>query len=85
MQDQIVRLEARMSKAAEAGEFGEAALLRDLIARMRSGDSDLVEQVPGKMGLGTSQENHTPTRPLALPKRPDPMAPNHKPGGGRRR
>ena len=85
MQDQIARLEARMAQAAEAGDFETAGLLRDAIARIRSGDSALTEQVPGKMGLGSSQENYRsdPSRPL--PKKPDPMTANHKPGGGRRR
>jgi len=85
MQDQIAKLEARMAQAVEAGDFETAALLRDAIARMRSGESALTEQVPGRMGLGSSQENYLrdPARPL--PKKPDPMTTNVKPGGGRRK
>ena len=51
---------------------------------MRSGESNLREQVPGKMGLGSSQEDYVrdPARPL--PKKPDPMTKGHKPGGRRR-
>ncbi len=85
MQDQIAKLEARMAEAAEAGDFETAALLRDAIARLRSGESALTEQQPGRMGLGSSQENYLrdPNRPL--PKKPDPMTKGHKPGGRRSR
>lgn len=85
MEDQISKLEARMAAADAAGDFETAALLRDAIARIRSGESALRAQVPGRMGLGTSQESYAsgPSRPL--PKKPDPMTANFKPGGGRRR
>jgi hypothetical protein len=84
MDDQIAKLEARMAQAAEAGDFETAALLRDAIARLRSGESALTEQQPGRMGLGSSQERYLadPTRPL--PKKPDPMTKGHRPGGRRR-
>jgi hypothetical protein len=82
--DQISRLESRMVQAASDGDFETAALLRDAIDRIRSGESNLVEQVPGKMGLGTSQENYTPQGARPLPKKPDPMVSNHKPGSRRR-
>lgn len=77
-------LEARMRKAAAEGDFETAAALRDAIARIRSGESNLREQVPGRMGLGTSQEDYVrdPARPL--PKKPDPLTKNYKPGGRRR-
>jgi hypothetical protein len=80
----IEDLERRMREAAEAGDFETAALLRDSIARIRSGESGLREQQPGKMGLGSSQERYAldPSRPL--PKKPDPMTKGHKPGGRRR-
>ena len=76
-------LQRRMAQAAEAGDFETAALLRDAIARLRSGESNLVEQVPGRMGLGSSQERYVadPSRPL--PKKPDPMTKGHRPGGRR--
>ena len=85
MQDQIAKLEARMAQAAETGDFETAALLRDAIARLKSGESSLREQVPGRMGLGSSQERYAsdPARPL--PKKPDPMTKGHKPGGRRSR
>lgn len=79
-------LERRMAEAAEAGDFETAALLRDAIARIRSGESALREQVPGKMGLGSSQERYKGAdRTRALPKKPDPMTSGHKPGGRRAR
>ena len=78
----IEDLQRRMREAAEAGDFETAALLRDAIARIRSGESKLVEQTPGKMGLGSSQERYTGSG-KPLPKKPDPMTPGHKPGGRR--
>lgn len=80
----IEDLERRMAEAAEAGDFETAALLRDAIARLRSGTSNLVEQKPGRMGLGSSQEDYVrdPARPL--PKKPDLMTTGLKPGGRRR-
>jgi hypothetical protein len=80
----IEDLERRMQAAAEADDFETAATLRDAIARIRSGDTNLVEQRPGRMGLGSSQERYVadPTKPL--PKKPAPMTSGHKPGGRRR-
>ena len=81
----IEDLERRMAEAAQAGDFETAAALRDAIARIRSGESGLREQVPGKMGLGSSQERYVGAdRKLSLPKKPDPMTKGHKPGGRRR-
>jgi hypothetical protein len=78
-------LERRMAEAAEAGDFETAALLRDAIARIRSGESALREQVPGRMGLGSSQERYLGADgKRALPRKPDPMTRGHKPGGRRR-
>lgn len=85
IEDQITKLEVRIAQAAADGDFETAALLRDAVARMRSGESSLQEQVPGKMGLGSSQERYAPSGPRTLPKKPDPMTANHKPSGGRRR
>jgi hypothetical protein len=81
----IEDLERRMAEAAAAGDFETAALLRDAIARIRSGESGLREQQPGKMGLGSSQERYLGAdKRRALLKRPDPMTSGHKPGGRRR-
>ena len=77
-------LEQRMLDAAEAGDFETAALLRDAIARLRSGESSLVEQVPGRMGLGSSQERYVAGPMKPPPKKPDPMTRGHKPGGRKR-
>jgi hypothetical protein len=76
-------LSARMAQAAADGDFETAAALRDAIARIRSGTSNLREQVPGKMGLGSSQEDYVRDPKRTLPKKPDPMTRNHKPGGRR--
>ncbi len=81
----IEDLERRMAQAAEAGDFETAATLRDAIARIRSGDTNLVEQRPGRMGLGSSQERYVPDPAKPLPKKPDPMTKGHKPGGRRAR
>ncbi len=72
MEEQIARLEARMAQAAADGDFETAALLRDAIARIRSGESGLREQVPGRMGLGSSQEDYVrdPARPLPMSRTP---------------
>ena len=77
-------LERRMTEAAEAGDFETAALLRDAIARLKSGESNLREQVPGRMGLGSSQERYATDATRPLPKKPDPMTKGHKPGGRRK-
>lgn len=77
-------LAARMAKAAADGDFETAGQLRDAIARLRSGESGLQEQVPGRMGLGSSQERYATDRKRTLPRKPDPMTRNHKPAGGGR-
>ena len=77
-------LERRMAQAAEDGDFETAGLLRDAIARLRSGDSGLVEQRPGRMGLGSSQETYVRDPAKPLPKKPDLMTGGHRPGGRRR-
>jgi hypothetical protein len=79
----IEDLERRMAEAAEAGDFETAALLRDAIERIRSGESALREQVPGRMGLGSSQERYVRRPGRRLPKKPDPMTKGYKPGGRR--
>ncbi|WP_293907585.1 UvrB/UvrC motif-containing protein [Phenylobacterium sp.] len=79
----IEDLERRMAAAAEAGDFETAATLRDAIARIGSGDTNLVEQQPGRMGLGSSQEKYINRSGKPLPKKPDPMTNGFKPGGRR--
>ena len=81
----IEDLERRMAEAAASGDFETAAALRDAIARIRAGESGLREQVPGRMGLGSSQERYVGADGRRkLPKKPDPMTSGHKPGGRRR-
>lgn len=80
----IAQLEARMAAAVAAEDFETATALRDAIARLRSGESNLREQQPGRMGLGTSQEDYVRDPARRLPKKPDPLTRNHRPAGPRR-
>jgi hypothetical protein len=80
----IQQLEARMAEARAIGDHETADLLAEAIERLRTGDSALTEQQPGRMGLGSSQEDYRRDRPRVLPKKPDPMTTGHKPGGRRR-
>lgn len=75
-------LERRMAEAAEAGDFETAAVLRDAIARIQTGDTSLREQIPGRMGLGSSQERYVTAR---TPPRItfDPMTIGHRPASRR--
>jgi hypothetical protein len=79
----IEQLKARILAAEAAGDAETADLLRDALARLESGESRIREQVPGKMGLGSSQERYA-SEGGRLPKKPDPMTKGHKPGGRRR-
>ena len=51
----IQQLEARRAQAAADGDHETAELLAEAIERLRSGQSALTEQQPGRMGLGSSQ------------------------------
>jgi hypothetical protein len=79
----IEQLKARILAAEAAGDAETAELLRDALARLERGESRIREQVPGKMGLGSSQERYA-SEGGALPKKPDPMTKGHRPGGRRR-
>lgn len=83
--DAIAKLEARMAEARAAGDSETANLLGEAIERLRSGDSALSEQQPGRMGPGTGQEAYRGDPARALPRKPDPMTKGYKPGGRRRR
>ena len=76
-------LTVRMARAVAEGDLETAAFLRDAIDRLRSGESNLQAQVPGRMGLGTSQETYARNAKPVLPTKPDPMTRNYKPGGRR--
>jgi hypothetical protein len=82
--DAIAKLAARMAEARVAGDTETADLLGEAIERLRRGESALTEQQPGRMGLGSSQEDYRRDPPRTLPKKPDPMTRGHKPGGRRR-
>ena len=80
----IQQLEARMAEARAAGDTETADLLAEAIERLRNGDSALTEQQPGRMGLGSSQEDYRRDPSRVLPTKPDPMTKGYKPGGRRR-
>lgn len=77
-------LERRMNEAVEAGDFETADLLRGAIERIKTGESNLTEQAPGRMGLGTSQERYASEGAKVRMRKPDPMTKGHKPAGGKR-
>jgi hypothetical protein len=72
-----------MAAAAEALDFDRARVLRDRIALLRGGaasnaveradTSGLTRQQPGRMGLGTSQQQVTPPEGWKPPRKPDLM------------
>ncbi len=68
-------LEVQLAEAAAAGDYELAARLRD---RMAAQGSKLRPQVPGKMGLGTSDQKMKPKPGWVPPKKPDPMTANTK-------
>ena len=83
-----------MEAAAEAGEFEEAARLRDQLSVLRgqqnpeiAGEFDtsrLKRQVPGKMGLGTSEQAVAPPPGWKPPPKPDFMTTGVRKGGRRK-
>ena len=88
MADTIESLTAQMQAAADALDFEEARRLRDRISLLRGGASadeaasadtqGLRRQVPGAMGLGTSQQAMTPPPGWTPPPKPDPMTRGRK-------
>jgi septal ring factor EnvC (AmiA/AmiB activator) len=82
--DAIAKLEARIAEARAAGDAETADLLTEAVERLRNGDSALTEQQPGRMGLGSSQEDYRRDPSRTLPTKPDPMTKGYKPGGRRR-
>jgi septal ring factor EnvC (AmiA/AmiB activator) len=83
--DAIAKLEARIAEARAAGDTETAELLAEALERLRTGESALTEQRPGRMGLGSSQERYRSAPSGPLPTKPDPMTKSHKPGGRRSR
>jgi len=88
-------LRLRMEAAAAAGEFEEAATLRDQLSLLRGqpeptvpedfDTSRLRRQVPGKMGLGTSEQAVVPPPGWTPPPKPDAMTKGVRTAGRRRR
>lgn len=81
--ERIAVLLKAMNEAAETLDFDEARRLRDEILLVRGGatpedaeaadTSGLERQLPGRMGLGTSQQRITPPKGWKRPRKPDPM------------
>jgi len=84
-----------MEAAAAAGEFEEAARLRDQLSLLRGqpnptvpedfDTSRLQRQTPGKMGLGTSEQAMVPPPGWSPPTRPDPKTTGTRTARRRRR
>jgi hypothetical protein len=81
-------LRRRMEAAAAALDFEEATRLRDQLSLLQGNPnpdppqeidtSRLQRQIPGQMGLGTSDPAVTPPPGWKPPKRPDPMTRRHR-------
>lgn len=82
--DMIDQLRARMAAAAAEDDFETAQALKEAIARLERGESNLVAQQPGKMGLGSSQEAYVRDPAKPLPKKPDFLTKNHSKGARRK-
>ena len=63
-------LAERLAQAAACGDYELAAKLRD---EMQAQGSRIRMQVPGKMGLGTSEQSFKPPPGWKPPKKPDLM------------
>jgi hypothetical protein len=90
MGDDPEDLRRRMEAAVAAMDFEEAGRLRDRLklldsaAPMEAGASRLRPQIPGAMGLGTSDQVFTPPPGWKPPPKPDLMTSGRKKPRGRR-
>ncbi len=80
----LADLRRRLDEAVAAEDFEAAADLRDAIEVRTAGGSKLRPQVPGRMGLGTSDPAHLPPKGWVRPKKPPPLVGRHRPRGGRK-
>ena len=88
---EVAAMRLEMEAAAQALDFDRARILRDRLNLIRGGasveaakaadTSGFTRQLPGQMGLGTSQQRMTPPQGWQRPEKPDPMTR----GTGRRR
>ncbi len=94
MSNDLEDLQRRMEAAVAALDFEEASRLRDRLSLLRGqppgqreemATSRLRRQVPGQMGLGTSDQVMTPPAGWTPPERPDPMTAGRRPAKRRRR
>jgi hypothetical protein len=79
-EDDIALLKRRMAAAVEAEDYELAAGLRDRITQLEG--SMFKRQVPGRMGLGTSEQVFKPPEGWKPPKKPNLMTSNVKPRRG---
>lgn len=94
MSDNPEQLRRRMEAAAAALDFEEAKRLRDRLNLLRGGaapaeaagadTAGLTRQQPGRMGLGTSQQQVSPPPGWKPPRKPDPMTTGQARPRGRR-
>jgi hypothetical protein len=90
----LEQLRLDMEAASQAGDFEEAARLRDRLSLLRDqpdaapsidiDTSRLKRQEPGKMGLGTSDQVMKPPPGWKPPPRPDNLTTNSRPAKRRR-
>lgn len=78
----LAELEAEMASAVAREDYEAAALLRDRIKALSS-QTAFKRQIPGQMGLGTSDQVNRPPEGWKPPPKPDPMTTSHKKGGRR--
>jgi hypothetical protein len=85
----IQALQQAIAEAVAAQAFEQAAALQDELVALQHAQkpmppSKLQPQIPGKMGLGTSDQTFKPPPGWTPPKRPDMLTKNHKPRRGGR-
>lgn len=78
----LAELEADMAAAVAREDYEAAARLRDRIKALAA-QTGFRRQVPGEMGLGTSDQVNRPPPGWKPPPRPDPMTSGRRKGGRR--
>jgi hypothetical protein len=78
----LAELEADMAAAVAREDYEAAARLRDRIKAL-SAQTGFRRQVPGEMGLGTSDQVNRPPPGWKPPPRPDPMTSGRRKSGRR--
>ena len=81
---ELAELQRRLAAALAGDDAEHAAQIQREIDALPLPPSKLRVQVPGKMGLGTSEQAFRPPPGWKPPKKPDPMTAGHKPRRGGR-